>query len=92
MMRGLKLQKAIQLVAEEILTESEIAAHLNVSLGTLVKLTKDPIFTRRVEQERAVLRVERSAARERGGEQTVRGFYELRTAEERASQASLTAS
>ena len=73
-MRGLKLQRAIQLSAEEILTESEIAAHLNVSLGTLVKLNKDPIFTSRVAQERAALRIERSAARERGGEQTVGGF------------------
>jgi hypothetical protein len=84
-MRGLKLQKAIQLSAEEILTESEIAEHLNVSLGTLAKLSKDPIFTRRVGQERAALRVERSAGRERGGEQTVRGFYESHAAEKRAS-------
>jgi orotate phosphoribosyltransferase-like protein len=74
-MRGLKLQKAIRLVAEGILTESEMAAQLNVSVGTLLKLGRDPIFTRRVGQEREVLRVEWSSARERGGEQTVRGFY-----------------
>lgn len=86
-MRGLKLQKAIQLVAEEILTESEIAAQLNVSLGTLVRLNNDPIFTRRVAQERAFLGVERSAARERGGVRTVRGSYELSAAEKRASLA-----
>ena len=54
-MRGLKLREAIQLVAEEILTESEMATRLNVSVGSLLKLNKDPIFTRRVRQERAVL-------------------------------------
>jgi hypothetical protein len=74
-MRGLKLQQAIRLVAEEILTESEMAAHLNVSVGTLLRLSRDPIFTRRVGQEREVLRVQWSSASERGGQQTVRGIY-----------------
>ena len=56
-MRGLKLQQAIRLVAEEILTESEMAAHLNVSVGTLLRLSRDPIFTRRVRaaEKRATL-------------------------------------
>jgi hypothetical protein len=57
--RGLKLQLAIQLVAEERLTESEIATHLNVSPGSLTKLNRDPIFARRVGQERAILARER---------------------------------
>lgn len=60
-MRGLKLREAIQLVAEEILTESEMATRLNVSVGSLLKLNKDPIFTRRVRQERAALARERSS-------------------------------
>lgn len=58
-MRGLKLQMAIQLVAEEILTEGEIATRLNVSVGSPLRLTRDPIFTRRVGQERAVLALKR---------------------------------
>jgi hypothetical protein len=57
-MRGLKLQMAIQLVAEERLTEIEIATRLNVSVGSLLKLNSHPVFTRRVEQERATLRLE----------------------------------
>jgi hypothetical protein len=85
--RGLKLQKAIQLAAEERLTESEMAAHLNVSPGILAKLSRDPIFIRRVGQERAALMVERSAPGERGGKRTVKGFYELRASEKRASVA-----
>jgi hypothetical protein len=81
-MRGLKLQKAIQLAAEERLTQSEMATEMSVCPGTLAKLNRDPIFIRRVSQERAVLRVERNAARERG-EQIVRGFYGLRAAGKR---------
>jgi hypothetical protein len=37
------------------------ATRLNVSVGSLLKLIKDPIFTRRVGQERAVLARERSS-------------------------------
>jgi hypothetical protein len=47
-MRGLKLQEASQLAAEERLTEGEMATHLNVSPGTLAKLNRDPIFIRRM--------------------------------------------
>jgi hypothetical protein len=72
-LRGLKLQKANQLAAEGRLTESEMATYLDVSPGTLAKLNRDPIFTRRVGQERAALWVERNATRKRG-EQTVRPF------------------
>jgi hypothetical protein len=79
--RGLKFQEAIQLAAEGILTEGEMASQLNMSPGTLTKLNRDPIFIRRVGQERAALGVERSAAGKRGGEQAVRGFYGLRAAE-----------
>lgn len=86
-MRGLKLQKAIQLAAEERQTESEMAAHLNVSPGILAKLSRNPIFIRRVRQERDFLRVVRGAAPERGCKQTVSGFYELRAAEKRATTA-----
>lgn len=57
-MRGLKPQKAIRLAAEERLTESEMATQLSVSLGSLTKLSKDPIFIRRVGQVRSVLALE----------------------------------
>ena len=72
-LRGLKLQEAIQLAAEGRLTESEMAMYLDVSPGTLAKLNRNPIFIRRAGQERAVLWDERNAARKRG-EQTVRPF------------------
>jgi hypothetical protein len=84
---GLKLQKAIQLAAEERLTECEMATHLDISHNTLAKLNMDPLFIRRVRQERAVLRVERSAGNKRGGEQTVKGSNELRMGQKRASVA-----
>jgi hypothetical protein len=74
-MRGLKLQKAIQLAAEERLTESEMATYLDVSPGTLSKLNRDPIFIRRVGQERAFLRLERSAAPRRGGKQNSQALF-----------------
>ena len=54
-LRGFGLQMAIQLVAEERLTEIEIATRLNLSLGSLFKLYRDQIFIRRVEQVRATL-------------------------------------
>ena len=59
-LRGFRLQMAIQLVAEERDTEIEIATRLNLSLGSLLKLYTDPIFIRRVEQVRATLVLERS--------------------------------
>jgi len=59
-LRGFGLQMAIQLVAEERLTEIEIATRLNLSLGSLFKLYRDQIFIRRVEQVRATLVLERS--------------------------------
>jgi hypothetical protein len=49
-LRGLKLQEAIQLAAEGRLTESEIAMYLDVSPGTLAKLNRNPIFIRRAGQ------------------------------------------
>ena len=82
-MRGLKLQKAIQLAAEGKLTEFEMATHLNMSSGILAKLSRDPIFIKRVGQERAFLTVERSAVTQRGGKLKVGGFYGLCAAEKR---------
>lgn len=60
-LRGLKLQMAIQLVAEGILTECEMAARLDISLGTLLKLYSEPVFVGRVRQVRATLAKARQA-------------------------------
>jgi hypothetical protein len=56
-LRGLKLQTVIQLVAEGKLTEGEIAARLGLSHGTLQRLHTEPVFMRRVRQVRADLGV-----------------------------------
>jgi hypothetical protein len=48
--RGLKLQMAIQLVAERNLTEAQIAERVGVSVRALLELMEHPIFLRRVEE------------------------------------------
>jgi hypothetical protein len=43
---------AIKLVAEESLTDDEIAMRLRVRLGTLEELKQDPLFAKRVDDTR----------------------------------------
>ncbi len=54
-LRGSKLQTAIQLFAEQILTEGDIAVRLGISLRIMEKLRREPVFVRRVRQVRATL-------------------------------------
>ena len=55
MIRGQKLQTAIQLVAEQMLTDDEIAIHLQVKLRTLLELKRSPVFIRRVNEVRLTI-------------------------------------
>jgi hypothetical protein len=57
--RGLKLQMAIRLVAQEDRTDEEIAKVLRVNLPTLQEAAAAPYFAKRVEEERLTLRMER---------------------------------
>jgi hypothetical protein len=50
--RGVRLQMAIKLVAEQSLTDDEIAKRLRVRLGTLEELKRDPLFAKRVDDTR----------------------------------------
>jgi DNA-directed RNA polymerase specialized sigma24 family protein len=50
--RGVRLQMAIKLVAEQSLTDDEIAMRLRVRLGTLEELKRDPLFAKRVDDTR----------------------------------------
>ncbi len=52
-MRGLQLQKAMTLVAEGKLSESEIAALLKVRLSALEQTMEQPYFSRRVNEMRS---------------------------------------
>lgn len=54
-MRGLQLQTAITLVAEEKLSDVEIAEKLHVRLSALTEAMREPYFTRRVSKSRSVL-------------------------------------
>jgi hypothetical protein len=58
MVRGQKLQTAIQLVAEQMLTDNEIVIRLQVKLRTLLALKQSPLFIRRVNEVRATIGVE----------------------------------
>jgi hypothetical protein len=53
-MRGLQLQTAMELVAEEKLSDFEIAEKLNVRLSALKEAMLEPYFARRVAEMRPV--------------------------------------
>jgi len=54
-MRGLQLQTAITLVAEEKLSDVEIAEKLHVRVSALKEAMREPYFVRRVAEIRPVL-------------------------------------
>ena len=56
-MRGLQLQTAITLVAEEKLSDGEIAEKLHVRLSALKEAMDEPYFAKRVAETRSAARL-----------------------------------
>ena len=54
-MRGLQLQTAITLVAEDKLSDHEIAEKLRVRLSALKEAMREPYFARRVAEMRPLV-------------------------------------